>query len=85
MYAGGKGWPLEGGTVDVTHERKHQDECDHVEAMEEGRPMQALVRRIELHGDKLSDDQRSRIMQIADRCPVHRTLTREIRIVTSRG
>lgn len=83
MYADGKGWPLEGATVEVTHERKHQDECDHVEAMQEGRPMQALVRRIELHGDKLSDDQRSRIIAIADKCPVHRTLESDLHVHTT--
>ena len=54
-----------------------------VEAMEEGRPMQALIRRIELHGDKLSDDQRTRIIAIADKCPVHRTLESDLHVHTT--
>ncbi len=74
MYADRKGWPLEGVTVTVTHERDHRDECNHVAAMEEGRQMQALHRRIELQGDALDEDQRARIIEIADKCPVHRTL-----------
>ncbi len=82
MYADKKGWPLEGVTVEVTHERQHADECDHVEAMEEGRKMQALNRRIALHGGGLDDDQRQRIIEIADKCPVHKTLEGELHVHT---
>ena len=83
MYAERKGWPLEGVTVAVTHERDHKDACDHVAAMEEGRSLQALNRRIELHGDGLDEDQRRRILEIADKCPVHRTLEGELHVHTS--
>jgi len=82
MYADKKGWPLEGVTVQVTHERNHRDECDHVEAMKEGRQMQALNRRIEIHGDALDEDQRRRIVEIADKCPVHRTLEGDLHVHT---
>ena len=82
MYADKKGWPLEGVTVQVTHERNHRDECDHVEAMKEGRQMQALNRRIELHGDALDEDQRRKIVEIADKCPVHRTLEGDLHVHT---
>lgn len=82
MYADKKGWPLDGVTVEVTHERSHAVECDHVEAMEEGRQMQALNRRITLHGDALDEDQRRRIVEIADKCPVHRTLEGELHVHT---
>ncbi|WP_417321735.1 alpha/beta fold hydrolase [Erythrobacter aureus] len=82
MYADKKGWPLEGVTVQVTHERNHRDECDHVEAMEEGRQMQALNRRIELHGDALDEGQRRKIVEIADKCPVHRTLEGDLHVHT---
>ncbi|MBO6768535.1 MAG: OsmC family protein [Erythrobacter sp.] len=82
MYADKKGWPLEGVTVEVIHERNHKDECDHVEAMEEGRQMQALNRKIALHGDDLDEDQRRRIIEIADKCPVHRTLEGELHVHT---
>ncbi|WP_370030995.1 bifunctional alpha/beta hydrolase/OsmC family protein [Qipengyuania mesophila] len=82
MYADRKGWPLEGVTVTVTHERDHRDECNHVAAMEEGHQMQALHRRIELQGDALDEDQRARIIEIADKCPVHRTLEGELHVHT---
>jgi putative redox protein len=85
MYADKKGWPLEGVTVKVTHERNHKDACDHVEAMEEGRQLQALNRRIEVHGDALDEDQRRRIIEIADKCPVHRTLEGELHVHTEEG
>ncbi len=82
MYADRKGWPLEGVTVEVRHEREHKDECDHVEAMEEGKQMQALNRRIALRGDGLDEDQRRRIIEIADKCPVHKTLEGELHVHT---
>ncbi len=85
MYAEKKGWPLEGVTVKVTHERNHKDACDHVEAMEEGRQLQALNRRIEIHGDALDEDQRRRIIEIADKCPVHRTLEGDLHVHTEEG
>ena len=82
MYADRKGWPLEGVTVEVTHERNHADRCDHAEAMAEGTKMQALNRRIAVHGDALDADQRRRIIEIADKCPVHRTLEGELHVHT---
>ncbi|QYJ06040.1 bifunctional alpha/beta hydrolase/OsmC family protein [Qipengyuania flava] len=85
MYADRKGWPLEGVTVEVTHERNHASTCDHVEAMQEGNQLQALNRKIELHGDALDDEQREKIIEIADKCPVHRTLEGELHIHTEEG
>ena len=52
------------------------------EAMEEGRQMQALNRRLTLHGDGLDEDQRRRIIEIADKCPVHKTLEGELHVHT---
>jgi len=43
-----------------------------------------LYKTVHLVGD-LDDTQLARLMQVADRCPVHRTLSREIRVVTTRG
>ena len=82
LYAERKGWPLDGVTVTVTHERDHKHDADHVAAMEEGQSLQALNRRIELHGDALTEDQRQRLIGIADKCPVHRTLEGELHIHT---
>ena len=80
MYADRKGWPLDGVTVQVTHENNH--ERVHAKAMEDGTKIQALNRRISIHGDELDDDQKARILEMADKCPVHRTLEGELHIHT---
>jgi len=85
MYADRKNWPLEGITVEVRHERKHADECDHVEAMKQGKQLQALHRTITIEGDGLDDDQRAKLIEIADKCPVHKTLEGELHVHTERA
>ena len=82
MYAERKGLPLEGVRVAVTHERNHQHECDHVHAMETGEKMQALHRTITILGDGLSDEDRAKLIEIADKCPVHRTLEGNLHVHT---
>ena len=82
MYADRKGWPLDGVSVAVRHERDHADECDHVEAMEQGRKLQALHRTITIEGDQLDNKQRAKLVEIADKCPVHRTLEGELHVHT---
>ncbi len=74
MYAGQKGWPLEKVHVRLKHEKIHAEDCAHCET-ETGR-IDRFEREIALEGD-LTDAQRERLMQIADRCPVHRTLHAE--------
>ena len=83
MYAARKKWPLDGVTVAVTHEADHADHCEMAAMAGEGAlPVQSLNRKIDLVGDELSGEQRERLMQIADRCPVHRTLEGELHIHT---
>ncbi|RXZ66143.1 bifunctional alpha/beta hydrolase/OsmC family protein [Pelagerythrobacter rhizovicinus] len=81
IYADRRGWPLEGTTIHLTHERNHEEDCEHVLDGEEGQ-IQALTRRIELEGD-LSGEQRARIVEIAGKCPVHRTLEGHLHIHTT--
>ena len=81
MYAESKGWPLDGVTVAVRHERSHADECDHVEALAKGMKVQALHRTIGISGE-LDDEQRARLIEIADKCPVHRTLEGKLHVHT---
>lgn len=77
MYAGRKGWPLEEAVVRLRHKKLHGPDCEDCET---GEPRLDLVDRdIELVGD-LDEEQRARLMQIADRCPVHRTLDAGVRI-----
>ncbi len=79
LYADRKKWPLERTTVSLRHDRIHAEDCENCET-KEGK-VDLIRRDLRLEGD-LSDDQRDRLLQIADKCPVHRTLTGEIRIET---
>lgn len=78
MYADRKQWPLEGVTVRLGLERVHAKDCDDCES--EAGWVTRIQRVVELAGEALTDEQRTRLREIADRCPVHRTLTSEIRI-----
>jgi len=79
MYARRKKWPLAGVSVDVTHDKIHATDCDHCET-EEGK-VDSFTRVIRLEGD-LDDAQRARLLEIADKCPVHRSLEGEIVVET---
>lgn len=79
MYADRKGWPLERVTVDLDHTRIHATDCADCETRT-GK-IDRIERTIHLEGD-LDADQRARLLEIADKCPVHRTLRSEIDIRT---
>jgi len=79
MYARRKGWALEEVTVTLRHWKIHASDCAECETRE------GMLDRIErdIHlGGSLTDEQRTKLMEIADKCPVHRTLTSEIAIRT---
>ena len=80
LYARRKGWPLEGVTVRLGHSRIHATDCAECET-KEGK-IDRIELDIELAGP-LSDEQRSKLLEIAEKCPVHRTLVSEINIGTS--
>ena len=80
MYARHKNLPVERVTCDVTHERIHASDCKDCES-DTGHISQ-LTRSISIEG-KLDEAQRQRMLEIADRCPVHRTLEGEIKIRTA--
>ncbi len=80
LYARRKKLPLTRATVRVIHGKIHARDCAECET-KEGR-IDEFKRQIVLHGD-LDDDARQRLLEIADRCPVHRTLSEEVRIVTT--
>lgn len=79
MYAERKGWPLEQVTVELRHSRVHAVDCAECETRS-GR-LDRVDRTIRFAGD-LDDDRRRRLLEIADKCPVHRTLQSEVQIVT---
>ncbi|MDD9965187.1 MAG: bifunctional alpha/beta hydrolase/OsmC family protein [Myxococcales bacterium] len=80
MYADRRQMPLAGVSVRLQHGRVHARDCDDCEKTE-GR-VDVIDRRIELSG-ALDEAQRARLLEIADRCPVHRTLENEIKIRTT--
>ena len=77
MYADRKGWPLREVHVRLTHEKIHATACEDCET-KTGK-IDDIARDIVIEGD-LDDDQRQRLLEIADKCPVHRTLHGEVRI-----
>lgn len=79
MYARRKQWPLEAVTVRLRHRKVHAEDC--AECDTKVGLLDRIEREIELAG-ALSAEQRARLLEIADRCPVHRTLTSEILIAT---
>jgi len=79
LYATRKEWPLTGVSVYLQHNKIHASDCADCETRA-GR-IDEISRRIALDGD-LDGEQRRRLLEIADRCPVHRTLTGEIKIRT---
>jgi putative redox protein len=80
MYANRKGWPLDSVRVTLRHSRIHAEDCARCETTKGW--IGHIDRDIELTG-ALDDSQRQRLLQIADQCPVHQTLTSEIDIRTS--
>ena len=79
MYADRKTWPLDGIVVRLNHEKIHAEDCRECET-KTGR-LDRIEREIELLGS-LDSDQRKRLLEIADMCPVHRTLQSEIIVKT---
>ncbi len=77
MYADRKGWPVTAVDVKLSHEKSKRPMAD-------GGPEQSVTvlrRRVHLEGD-LTDEQRTRLLEIANKCPVHKTLTGSIEIPT---
>jgi putative redox protein len=77
LYAAQHKWPLEQVVIRLSQKRVHVQDCancEHPDAM-----IHRIEKRIELVG-ALDDTQRARLLEIGDRCPVHRTLTSKIEI-----
>ena len=79
LYAQRKGWPLDSVTVSLHHSKIHAVDCAECET-KVGK-IDRIEREIQLTG-ALTTEQRAKLMEIADQCPVHQTLTSEINIRT---
>ncbi len=80
MYAERRGLALESVEVRLSHRRIHAKDCEDCET-EEGM-LDEIQSKIRIEGD-LDETQRTRLLEIATRCPVHRTLSSEIKIRTT--
>jgi uncharacterized OsmC-like protein len=79
MYAERKALPLDRVTVKLKHSRIYAKDCAECETKD---GMISRIERVITIDGELDAEQRSKLMEIADKCPVHRTLTSEIDIVT---
>lgn len=79
MYARRKQWPLQTAVVRLRHEKIHAKDCEHCE--EKNGKIDRFERELELKGE-LSEEQRARLLEIAEKCPVHRTLHNEVLVET---
>jgi uncharacterized OsmC-like protein len=79
LYAERKSLPLDRVTVRLSHSKVHAADCETCETKEG--MLDRIERAITIEG-KLDDVQRGRLLEIADKCPVHRTLSSEIEIKT---
>ena len=78
MYARRKNWPLDHVSVSLWHEKTHAEDC---EACEKGRKVDLFQRIVHVEG-ALDQDQKARLLEIADKCPVHKTLMEPVLIKT---
>ena len=76
LYARRKQWPLEGVTVRLRQKRVHEKDCEQCVHEKDGY-IHHIERSVTLKG-QLSDDERARLLEIAHKCPVHKTLSSEI-------
>lgn len=79
MYADRKNWPLEEIRVHLQHSKLHAEDCGH--CGKENAKLDHVLREIELVGP-LDEDQRKRLLEIANKCPVHKTLDKKVSVTT---
>ena len=79
MYADRKGWPLEAVEVRLNHKKIHAKDCQDCE--QKTVKIDQIERELVFTGP-LDEAQRQRMKEIANRCPVHRTLEGEVKILT---
>ena len=84
LYAARKEWPLESVEVHLGHDRIHAEDCANCDNPNANAYLDRITKRVILNG-ALSSDQRERLLEISERCPVQRTLQSSIVIETIPG
>jgi putative redox protein len=79
MYAKRKGWPLDNVEVHTSYTRNHAVDCEDCE--KDSSKIDTFNKTLILRGE-LSEEQRARLLEIADRCPVHKTLLSPTQVIT---
>lgn len=79
MYVRRKKWPLKNVETHVNHHKSHAEDCDNCER--NTAKVDVFDREISLEGN-LNEEQTQRVLEIADKCPVHRTLSNKLKITT---
>ncbi len=82
MYADRKGWSVSSIEVRLRHDRIHAKDCEDCETKDGW--IDEIHSELRIEGD-LDEAQHARMLEIATRCPVHRTLTSETKIRTAAG
>ena len=77
LYADHKGLPLDRVTVSLRHDKRHAEDCEECKGK-----IDHIYKVITIEGD-LTDEQRQRMLEISERCPVHRTLNSPVIIETT--
>ena len=79
MYANHKGWPVDDIKLKLKHARVHEQDCEQPD--ESKCKLEVIAKTLTIEGD-LDEQQRSRLLEVADRCPVHKTLLGNLQITT---
>jgi putative redox protein len=79
LYAARKKWKIGDVEVHLSHSKEYGDDCDNCE--DDQRYLDLIERELSFTGN-LSEEQRQKLLGIADKCPVHKTLTRQVKIET---
>ncbi len=82
MYAKRKGWLVENVEVHISHSKQHNVDCENCEQNETAK-IDTFIRKIKLTAPSLNNDQLNRILKIADKCPVHKTLHQKSQVITT--
>ena len=80
MYAKRKGWPLDNVEVHTSYSKTHAQDC--ADSEDNAAKIDTFRRELKITGD-LDENQREKLVQIADKCPVHKTLHSKTQIITT--